>query len=223
MYVDHCRGQGTKVEIFDNGQEVEISILHGSLYRRQPVVKAGVFGMQSFWPVQSDVAVYHREFGELRVNAKSNKEKELYCRLLGKHLFGDESCFPTGVKYTLEPLREFGFDALTPGTVNRVKNVRLVELWLSDPDDCYGVTTKRQGDDLFRWAQARKKDIHIQRRLKAATVKMRLFGRKMRRGDHHSAAECSDVQPRASGRDHRRVVVAARIHHWRTTRTEISS
>ncbi len=177
-YVDHCRGQGTKVEIFDNGQEVEISILHGSLYRRQPVVKAGVFGMQSFWPVQSDVAVYHRELGELRINAKSNKEKELYCRLLGKHLFGDESCFPTGVKYTLEPLREFGFDALTPGTVNRVKNVRLVELLLSDPDDCYGVTTKRQGDDLFRWAQARKKDIHIQRRLKGATVKMRLFGRK---------------------------------------------
>ncbi len=78
-----------------------------------------VFGMQSFWPVQSDVAVYHRELGELRINAKSNKEKELYCRLLGKHLFGNESCFPTGVKYTQEPLREFWLRRLTPGTVNR--------------------------------------------------------------------------------------------------------
>ncbi len=127
------------------------------------------------------------------------------------------------VKYTLEPLREFGFDALNTSTVNRVKNVRLVELWLSDPDDRYAVTTKRQGDDLFSWAQARKKDIHIQRRLKGATVKMRLFGRK--------SDVAITIRPPNVAMYNRGPVAAiieewlfaARLHHWRKTRTEISS
>ena len=34
-YVERLRGQGTKIEIFDRGYEVDVSILHGSLFRRQ--------------------------------------------------------------------------------------------------------------------------------------------------------------------------------------------
>lgn len=177
-YVERFRGQGTKVELFDNGSEVEISILHGSLFRRQPTVNGGVFGLQSFWPVQSDAAVYNRAFGELKINAKSAKEKALYCRLLGMHLFGDEDCFPTGIKYSLEPLREFGFAALSPGDIEGVRDVRLVELCLGDPDDRYGVITIRKGHDLFDWAQARNKDIQMKRRLISATFKMQLLNRK---------------------------------------------
>jgi hypothetical protein len=177
-YVERFRGQGTKIEVFDRGYEVDVSILHGSLFRRQPVVNAGNFGIKSFWPVQSDLAIYNRAFGELRINAKSPKEKALYCRLLGKHLFGSEECFPTGVKYSLEPLREFGFDALTPGDIDGIRDVKLVELWLGDPDERYGVITIRKGDDLFHWAQGRNKDIHIERRLISATFKLQIFGRK---------------------------------------------
>jgi len=81
----------------------------------------------------------NRAFGELRINAKSPKEKALYCRLLGKHLFGSEDCFPTGVKYSLEPLRDFGFDALAPGDIDGIRNVKLVELCLGDLDERYGV------------------------------------------------------------------------------------
>ena len=177
-HVQRYRAQGTRVEIFDNGGEVEFSIMHGSLYRRQPVVNNGKFGFQSFWPVQSASAIYNREFGELRINAKSAKEKALYCRLLGKHIFGNEDCFPTGSKYTLEPLREYGFDALVPGDVDGIRNVRMVELWLGDPDARYGVITIRKGEDLFDWAQARNKDIHIHRRLISATFKMEMLRRK---------------------------------------------
>ncbi len=177
-YVERFRGRGTKIEIFDRKDEVDISILHGSLFRRQPVVNAGNFNIKSFWPVQSDLAIYNRAFGELRINAKSPKEKALYCRLLGKHLFGSEDCFPTGVKYSLEPLRENGFDALSPGDIDGVRDVKLVELWLGDPDERYGVITIRKGDDLFYWAQGRNKDIHMKRRLISATFKLQMFGRK---------------------------------------------
>lgn len=135
-------------------------------------------------PEQQNVAIWggfdDDFFGddELRINAKSPKEKALYCRLLGKHLFGSEDCFPTGVKYSLEPLREFGFDALSPGDIDGIRDVKLVELWLGDPDERYGVITIRKGDDLFNWAQGRNKDIHIKRRLISATFKLQMFGRK---------------------------------------------
>jgi hypothetical protein len=116
-HVERFRAQGTKVEIFENGNEVEFSIMHGSLFRRQTVVENRQFGFQSFWPVQSASAIHNCEFGELRVNAKTAREKELYCSLLGKHIFGNENLFPTGVKYTLDPLRELEFDALASGGV----------------------------------------------------------------------------------------------------------
>ncbi len=95
-------------------------------------------------PLQSASAIYNREFGELRINAKTAKEKALYCRLLGKHMFGNENLFPTGIKYTLDPLREFEFDALAPGGIEGITDVRMIELWLGDPDDRYGVITIRK-------------------------------------------------------------------------------
>ncbi|MCA9193990.1 MAG: hypothetical protein KDB03_19600 [Planctomycetales bacterium] len=174
-HVERFRARGTRVEIFENDEEVEFSIMHGSLYRRQQVVENGRFGFQSFWPVQSASAIYNREFGELRINAKTGKEKALYCRLLGKHMFGNENLFPTGIKYTLDPLREFEFDALAPGSIEGISDVRMIELWLGDPDDRYGVITIRKGDDLLNWAQAKKKNIWLERRLISATFKMELL------------------------------------------------
>lgn len=66
-HVERFRAQGTKVEVFENADEVEFSIIHGSLFRRQRVVENGRFGFHSFWPVQSASAIYNREFGELRI------------------------------------------------------------------------------------------------------------------------------------------------------------
>jgi hypothetical protein len=93
-------------------------------------------------------------------------------------MFGNENLFPTGIKYTLDPLREFEFDALAPGGIEGITDVRMIELWLGDPDDRYGVITIRKGDDLLNWAQAKKKNIWLERRLISATFKMELEGRK---------------------------------------------
>ena len=74
-HVERFRAQGTKVEVFENDEEVEFSIMHGSLFRRQTVVENGRFGFQSFWPVQSASAIYNREFGELPSAASSSRSK----------------------------------------------------------------------------------------------------------------------------------------------------
>ncbi len=92
-HVERLRAQGTRVEVFENADEVEFSIMHGSLFRRQRIVENGRFGFQSFWPVQSASAIYNREFGELRINAKTSKEKALYCRLIGNIYLETRTCF----------------------------------------------------------------------------------------------------------------------------------
>ena len=71
--------------------------------------------------------------------------------------------------------RSFEFDALAPGSIEGISDVRMIELWLGDPDDRYGVITIRKGDDLLNWAQAKKKNIWLERRLISATFKMELL------------------------------------------------
>ena len=213
-HVERFRARGTKVEIFENDAEVEFSIMHGSLYRRQPVLENGEFGVHSFWPVQSDVAVYNREFGELRINAKTAKEKAMYCRLLGKHLFGDESMFPTGIKYTLDPLQLLEFEALQYSDFPDIRRVRMVELKLGDPDSRYGVVTIRQGDDLVDWAKAKQKNIWLKRRLISATFKMVLQGQ---RGEWSITIRPPNVAIYSRG------IVAAIIEAWLTQRGFIVS
>ncbi|MBN8605124.1 MAG: hypothetical protein J0M26_29275 [Planctomycetes bacterium] len=213
-HVERFRAQGTRVEVFENPDEVEFSIMHGSLFRRQRIVENGRFGFHSFWPVQSASAIYNREFGELRINAKSSKEKALYCRLLGKHIFGNENLFPTGIKYTLDPLRELEIDALAPGGIEGISDVRMIELWLGEPDDRYGVTTIRKGDDLLDWAHAKKKNIRRERRLISATFKMELEGRK---GELAITIRPPNVAIYSRGR------VASTIEAWLTQRGFIIS
>lgn len=208
-HVQRFRARGTKVEIFENDKEVEFSIMHGSLYQRQPVVNHGEFGFQAFWPVQSASAIYHREFGELRINARSAKDKALYCRLLGKHLFGEEDLFPTGVKYTLDPLQEFEFDALVWEDVPGIRDVRMVELKLGDPDSRYGVVTIRRGDDLLEWAKAKSKDIRIERRFISATFQMRV--------QRHRTSLAVTIRP-PNVAMYNRGWVAALIEEWLTMR-----
>lgn len=179
-FVERSRGYGTRVEIFANDREVEMSIRHGSLFRREQTLDDGVFGSIAYRPVQSDTAIFQRSLGELRLNAKTLKEKALYCRLIGKHFFDDENCFPVGEKYTLEPLREYGHASLSPGDIDGVRSVRLVELKLEDSEVLEAITV-RKANDLFAWAEHHNKGIHKNRRMLEATFRMYIIGRKTER------------------------------------------
>jgi hypothetical protein len=179
-FVERLQGYGTRVEIFANDTEVEMSIRHGSLFRREQTLDDGVFGSIAYRPVQCDTAIFQRSLGELRLNAKTRKEKALYCRLIGKHFFDDENCFPVGDKYTLEPLREYGHASLSPGDIDGVRSVRLVELKLEDSEVLEAITV-RKAKDLFAWAEHHNKGIHKNRRMLEATFRMCVIGRKAER------------------------------------------
>jgi hypothetical protein len=67
--------------------------------------------------------------GELRINARSPKEKALYCSQIGLYLFGNDALFPSKPKYTLEPLREDGEAALVCADIEGMESVTLTEIW----------------------------------------------------------------------------------------------
>lgn len=61
---------------------------------------------------------------ELRINAGSKWERELYARVIAEHLFGGEPHFREVKRYTLEPLRK-GTEALRCQDVPGLESVTL--------------------------------------------------------------------------------------------------
>ncbi|GIW56162.1 MAG: hypothetical protein KatS3mg082_2566 [Nitrospiraceae bacterium] len=124
------RGRGTRVFIYPKDDAVWFLVQHGEPFKREDSLQEGDVSSVCYRPLKHDVVVYDRRLGELRVNARLVGEKRLYCQQFGKHLFGDETCFPSTSKYTLEPLREYGADALACGDVQGIEWITLTEVHL---------------------------------------------------------------------------------------------
>ncbi|WP_319561240.1 hypothetical protein [Marispirochaeta sp.] len=69
--------------------------------------------------------VYNPENGDIRMNARSKGEKELYRTKFGFHLFGDVEFFDGKSKFTLEPLRESGAASILCDDIDGIDWVRL--------------------------------------------------------------------------------------------------
>ncbi len=174
-FEDHFRGRGSKIDVFDNSYEAEFSIRHGTLFRREETIDDGLYATVAYRPVQCDALIFNKMFGELRVHASTVKEKQLYCRLFGKHMFGDEECFPFSNKYSLEPLRRYGQSCLSRCDVEGVKSVRFTKLKLFDGGE-HEARTTREAKDLFAWLESQQKGLDKDRQMVEATFMMKMYG-----------------------------------------------
>lgn len=142
------RGRGTRVFIYPKDDEVWCLVRHGEPFKREEGLRSGAVESVCYRPLKYDVAVYDRQLGELRINARLVGEKKLYCQQFGKHLFRDEDCFPGRNKYTLEPLREYGADSLACGDIEGIESIVLVEIeffW----GGAYRARNVMKADDIF--------------------------------------------------------------------------
>jgi hypothetical protein len=141
------RGRNTKVFPYVRDDSVWFMVRHGDPFKREGAIddkgeSVGVY----YWPEKFDVLVLEPAEGELRINARNKGEKKEYRKVFGRHLYKDDGFFGGESKYTLEPLREKGEDAIAP--IEGMEDVRLTEvdfLWGGSHNE----REIRKADDIF--------------------------------------------------------------------------
>lgn len=154
----HNRGTGSKVFVFPKDDGVWFLVRHGEPYKREGSIEGGESSSVHFRPEKYDVLIYQKETGELRINARSKGEKQLYRQQFGKHLFGSEDYFPGTNKYTLEPLREYGAMSLNCVDVEGIDWIKLKEYQIFYPGNPWEIVSRRS-DDVFAALDARDRTI----------------------------------------------------------------
>lgn len=155
------RGRDCKVFVYPRDGECWFLVRHG-----QPIRREGNHGKSEsivYRPQQHDVLIYDTALGEIRIHTVSKGERELYLKCFGKYLFNDENFFPGEDKYTLQPLIDYGSDALsTQGVEDHIESVLLNEIEMR-----WGAEIEiRKAHDLFASSEKRFKESHNLRRAK---------------------------------------------------------
>lgn len=152
------RGKHSKVYVFPKEDYTWFLVRHGKPYARESVIEAGESSAQYFRPEKFDVIVYNPVHGEIRMNAETKGEKELYRTKFGKYFFGDSEFFNGKSKFTLEPLREIGEDSILCDDIDGMEWVRLKEYQIY-----HGGTQKdveiRKAQDIFASLRQREQSI----------------------------------------------------------------
>lgn len=128
-YAERQKGRGAKVFASETEHEVRLIVRHGGLYKREGSLENGEPSSVHYRPMAFSLAIYDRRSGELRLNAKGKREKDMYRERVGYCLFGDRDFFLGSTpKYTLEPLRRDGRECLRWSDVPGIRRVLLREV-----------------------------------------------------------------------------------------------
>jgi hypothetical protein len=153
------RGRGARVFPFPKDHEVWFLIRHGDPFKREGSLENEESSSVFYRPERHDVLVYDQNLGELRMNARSKGERDLYLERLGLYLLGSEHSFRiSGQRYTLEPLRTLGQESLVWEDVDGLEWVVLRELWMEWGGPVHEVEI-RKADDLFTALELREETI----------------------------------------------------------------
>ncbi len=166
------RGRNSRVIIFPEENGVSFLIRHGEPFKRDESQEGADVSSVCYRPIKYDVVVYDHQLGELRINTNLVGKKKLYCQKLGKHLFGGEDVFPGKEKYTLEPLRELGEDALACGDIEGIEWITLTEIevhW----GGAYNAREVKKADDVFADLQRRHRHLPEGGRITRAVFKIK--------------------------------------------------
>lgn len=172
------RGRGTKVVAFDRADGLWLVVRHGEVLRREGCLRDdGQSDSILYRPLSHDVFVVNRATGELGIHTESRsiELKDLYRSQLGLLLFGQPHAFHGGGKYTLEPLRRVGRQALACVDIDGIEEIVLTEVqqeWL------HGHERLRieQAGDLFAAFEADGAGWEAETRLRQAKFSVHFTG-----------------------------------------------
>jgi hypothetical protein len=179
-FVSKKRGAGCKVIRRDAPGEVRFLVQHGQPCKREPSRRGTESSCTFFRPERTDVVIYDLVHNELRINASTMTELKLYRTKFSEHLFGDDEKFVYAEKYTLEPLKERGEEALCCRDVGGIEWVRLTEIEYVWPGKL-GHVEKHKAGDVFRALAALRRRIERDAEIRMAKFAVKLEGERRSR------------------------------------------
>jgi len=151
-FANNHRGfETTRIEVYPLGGEFWFLIRHGDVFIRAPKVRRQITEILHYRPERDDVVVYSPALDEIRVNARTQGERDLYIQQFGLHLRGNLDYFSYRSPYTLEPLRAQGEGALDPDGLEGISNITLRELEILLNNN-QRETITRHAEDIFKCA-----------------------------------------------------------------------
>jgi hypothetical protein len=168
-------GKGSRVLMYPSASGVLFLIRHGQPFRREESYDDGQIGILCYRPVRYDVVIYDQDVGELRINATSRGQRDLYRRVFGEFLFGSDEYFPGISKYTLEPLRTEGRSSMACGDVEGIDRVQLSEVHIL-LGGIHEEIRIEKASDLFQAMEDRDRELPHYGRLVKAVLKVKFAG-----------------------------------------------
>jgi hypothetical protein len=169
------RGRGTRAFPFFREDGIWFLVRHGEPLKREGTLENGEPASIFYRPEKFDVLIYDHQVGELAIHAGTKGEKQTYCRLFGKHIFGSADFFAfdgmTG-KYTLQPIRRNWQGCVACKDVEGMEDVRLTDIQWRHDSDQYHVEGHR-ADDVFRALDDINRQIPDSAKLLRATFKVK--------------------------------------------------
>jgi hypothetical protein len=169
------RGRGQECRIRDwterDGNRY-FSIEHSGLPRIERGLVDGVVRAVPFVPVVHDLVVHDLRLGRLRVSAADADVADGYMRTFGELLFADDEWFHGSVVVSLDPLRTYGAEVLSPTA--GVVEARVVRLEVASRTTGSGVVVSR-GANVLRMLAEQLIDSHQHGPARAATFRLRLL------------------------------------------------
>ena len=168
-FVQKRRGQYCKVYVYPKAGHVWFLVRHGKPYTREAVIEAGESAAQFFRPEKFDVLAYNPANGELRINAETQGERQLYREEFGLHLFGDKKYFNEKTsRFDLEPLRQLGEEALVCSDVEGIETVTLRSVEI-DQGGAHKASEILRAEDLFASLKERQRPFPLGGKIRKAT------------------------------------------------------
>jgi len=109
-----------------SGHQIQMSIRRGDPFSRKPTIDDDGIDTITFREARKDSMIYDMNEEVLMLNSSLKKTYPVYCHIFGKLLYDNPTHFGIFTRYTLAPLSELGEDALSPGDIEAIEEIVLL-------------------------------------------------------------------------------------------------
>lgn len=147
-FAKHNRGRKLFMTPRFVDNEIQISIRRGDPFSRKSTIDEDGIDTITFREARKDSMVYCLNDEVLMLNSSLKSAYPIYCQIFSKLLYDDPNHFGLVTRYTLAPLSELGEDALSPGEIDAIEEIVLLNyrVRLGGPFNSYII---HGADDYF--------------------------------------------------------------------------